>query len=97
MKKNTKKIPVIICTDKRGVIFGYTSSDKMPAVTLENARFCIYWHAGGIGSLAASGPVSGKDRVGAVIPKASFPDVHAVFYPTQEAVSAWESIPVYVG
>lgn len=91
----TKMIPVVVCTDRRGVIFGYAAKVTMPKIRLENARFCLYWSAGGVGGLAEHGPVA-ADRIGATIPVMHIPDAHAVMETTDAAADAWRKVPTYV-
>ena len=38
-------MPVIVCTDKRGVIFGYTTNHAARPIELTDARMCLYWSA----------------------------------------------------
>src|SRR6185437_2017311 len=57
--KTTKRQPVVVTTEHRGVFFGYLLEDKSPdRVILEDARMCVYWSAKvhGVLGLAATGP-----------------------------------------
>jgi len=43
--QNLPATPVVVCTDKRGVIFGYTHDYNARPILLHNARMCLYWSA----------------------------------------------------
>lgn len=98
--KTAKLQPVIVCTDKRGVFFGYVpSAAKVPLgesaeTTLANARMAVYWDASikGVLGLGSAGP-GPKCRVGQPVPSLRLRGIHAVIEPTAIAVSAWESAP----
>jgi hypothetical protein len=82
--------PVVIWTDKRGVIFGYTSNADARPIVLRNARMCLYWPSsvGGVFGLCDIGP--NKDsKIGAVIPSATFEGVTGVASVSPEAEKAW--------
>ena len=84
--------PVVICTDKRGVFFGYTS-DISETVYLRSARMCVYWPASqrGVIGLASDGPKSGAR----ISPAAdgTFMGVTCILEATPAAVKAWEAAP----
>jgi hypothetical protein len=53
-----KERPVIVCTEYKGVFFGYAEKTAGDVITLRRARCCIYWSAnvGGFMGLAEKGP-----------------------------------------
>ena len=82
--------PVVIWTDKRGVIFGYTSNVDARPIVLRNARMCLYWPSsvGGVFGLCDIGP--NKDsKISATLPSATFEGVTGVANVTPEAEKAW--------
>lgn len=87
--------PVVICTDKRGVFFGYlTGPNKMKRLTLKNARMCVYWppEQKGVMGLAIDGPHS-KCKITKAVPSVDFVNLHAILDCTPEAANAWEKAP----
>ena len=87
--------PVIVCTDKRGVVFGYTTDTSGDKITLTNARMCLYWSTdvGGVFGLAEKGPT--KDcKISAVAPAITLAEITAVFSVDDAAVKAWVKAPV---
>ena len=87
--------PVIVCTDKRGVVFGYTANIHARPIKLTKARMCLYWSAdvGGIFGLAEKGPT--KDcKISAVAPSITLEGVTAVFSVDAAAEKAWASAKV---
>lgn len=96
MKKTNGKSerPVVICTDRRGVFFGYVAGDvtgKDP-ITLTKARMCVYWSAAthGVLGLAADGPASGS-KVTAAAPLMELRQITCVIDCTPEAAAKWET------
>ena len=90
--------PMIVCTDKRGVIFGYAKKDrpnKRGQITLENARMCLYWPAsvGGVFGLGDVGP-NAETKISAKLSKVRLEGVTAIFDVSTEAENAWKSAPV---
>lgn len=93
--------PVIVCTDKRGVFFGYIPAatdihdllGPESKVTLTRARMAVYWSrdVGGIMGLASSGP-SKSCRIGPAVTVALV-GVHGVVDVEAEAATKWESAP----
>ena len=84
--------PVIVCTDKRGVVFGYTDNVSARPIVLKDARMCLYWSAnvGGVFGLAEIGPT--KDcKISAVVPYITLEGVTAVMSVDDGAVKAWKS------
>lgn len=83
--------PVIVCTEYRGVFFGYAEDTSGDAVQLKRARMAIYFGTTrGVMELAETGPTE-KSRISARadidVRKAT-----AVFEVTPEAVERWESV-----
>jgi hypothetical protein len=89
------EIPVVVCTDKRGVVFGYTKNAAARPIHLKNARMCLYWSAdvGGVFGLAESGPSDGC-KISAVVPAISLEGVTAIMSVDEKADKAWNSAPV---
>lgn len=95
--------PVVVCTQHRGVFFGYTDDLLAEPIVLRGARMALYWSSktGGVQGLAAKGPtdaVTGDGARGSRIGEASdavLRDVTAVFPCTPEAVAAWQAAPTY--
>lgn len=82
--------PVVVWTDKRGVIFGYTDNVDARPIALRNARMCLYWPSsvGGVFGLCDIGP--NKDsKISATLPSATFEGVTGVASVTPEAEQAW--------
>jgi len=90
--------PVIVCTDKRGVIFGYAKKDcpnKRGQIKLKQARMCLYWPAsvGGVFGLGEIGP-NADTKVSATLRKVRLEGVTAIFDVTKTAEAAWVDAPV---
>lgn len=88
-------IPVLVCTDKRGVVFGETTNANARPIILTNARMCLYWSSdvGGVFGLAEKGPT--KDcKISAVCPSVTLEGITAVFSVDPAAVKAWASAKV---
>lgn len=88
-------VPVVVCTDKRGVVFGYTNNVEARPIKLTDARMCLYWSAdvGGVFGLAEKGPT--KDcKISATAPSLSLEGVTAIFSVDPAAVKAWSSAKV---
>ena len=90
--------PVLVTTEFRGVFFGYADDTSGDAITLTNARNCIYWPAtnGGFAGLASEGPDKGA-RIGAKVEKIDLRKVTSVTEVSEAAVKAWEAANVYRG
>lgn len=87
--------PVVVCTDKRGVVFGYTENVHARPILLTGARMCLYWSAdvGGVFGLAEGGPT--KDcKISAVVPSISLEGVTAIMSVDDKAEKAWKSAKV---
>lgn len=93
--KNHAAKPVIVCTDKRAVIFGYTTNVAARPITVTDARMALYWSAdvGGVFGLAERGPTSGC-KISAVAPSLTLEGVTAIFTVDPAAEKAWKSAKV---
>ena len=59
MSKSNGERPVIVCTEYRGVFFGYAKDTSGDVIHLRAARMAIYWGVTkGIMQLAETGPTS---------------------------------------
>lgn len=86
---------VVVCTDKRGVVFGMTYNPLARPILLSDARMCLYWSAdvGGVFGLAENGPT--KDcKISAVVPSIALEGVTAVMSVDPKAEKAWKSAKV---
>ena len=92
--EHTEK-PVLVWTDRRGVIFGYTKDEHARPIRLDRARMALYWSkdVGGVFGLAENGPTSGC-KISAELPSATFEGVTGVASVSDAAVKAWTSAPV---
>jgi len=82
--------PVIICTEHRGVFFGYATDTSGDTVKLSRARMGIYWGTTrGVMELAETGPTA-KSRISARA-DIDVRKVTAVFEVTPEAAAKWEA------
>jgi len=88
-------IPVVVCTDKRGVVFGYTDDVKARPINLTKARMCLYWSSdvGGAFGLGERGP-SKDSKVSAVLSSVSLEGVTVIFTVDPAAEKAWNSAKV---
>src|ERR1035437_3998471 len=90
-----KTIPVVVCTDKRGVVFGYCANTSARPIVLEKARMCLYWSAdvGGVFGLGEKGPT--KDcKISAIAPHIPLEGVTAIFSVDPIAEKAWDSAKI---
>ena len=82
--------PVIVCTEHRGVFFGYASDTSGDRINLTGARMAIYFGTTkGVMQLAETGPTSASkisSRADIEVRK-----VTAVFEVKPEAVTKWEA------
>jgi hypothetical protein len=93
--------PVIVCTEFRGVFFGYLSpADEALAaggsdrVKLTRCRNCLYWptEQKGFVGLATEGPLTGC-RVGPAAESIELRKVTAIVAVSDAAADRWESEP----
>lgn len=82
--------PVIICTEHRGVFYGYATDTSGDVVKLARAKMAIYWGTTrGVMELAHTGPTS-KSRISAPA-DIEVRKVTAVFDVTPEAEAKWNA------
>ena len=89
------KIPVVVCTDKRAVVFGFTENKDADPILVTEARMCLYWSkaTGGVFGLSEKGP--DKDcKISATTNSVSPSGITAVFDVTEAAISAWQAAPI---
>ena len=93
--RDHEEIPVLVCTDKRGVVFGYTCNANARPIKMMKARMALYWSAdvGGVFGLAEKGPTSGC-KISAVAPSLTLEGVTAVFSIDPIAEKAWNAAKV---
>lgn len=88
--------PVIVCTDKRGVFFGYVDGDTVgkDPIVLRRARMCVYWSEATRGALglASTGPGKGS-RISPAGPSIELRGITCVMECSPEAVAVWEQGP----
>jgi len=81
--------PVIICTEHRGVFFGYASDTTGKDVILKRARMAIYWGTTrGVMELAETGPTE-KSKISSRA-DLDLRSVTCVMEVTPKAVAKWE-------
>lgn len=85
--------PVIVCTEFRGVFFGYADDTSGDPIHLKNARCAVYWDATrrGILGLASDGP-GDRCRIGKPA-DIELRKITAVIEVSPTAVKAWENAP----
>lgn len=89
MATKTKR-PVIVCTEHRGVFFGYATNTAGSKIKLTGARMAIrFGTTRGVMELAETGPTS-KSLVSARA-DIDVRKVSAVFEVTSKATQAWEA------
>ena len=82
--------PVIVCTEFRGVFFGYATDTSGDTIQLKRARMAIYWGTTrGVMELAEVGPNS-KSKISARA-DLEVRKVTAVFEVTEAGAKAWET------
>lgn len=86
---------VVVCTDKRGVVFGTTTNTAARPIALTDARMALYWSAdvGGMFGLAEKGPTKGC-KISATAPSLTLEGVTAIFTVDPAAAKAWVAAPV---
>ncbi len=89
MAKKMEKRPVIVCTEHRGVFFGYSDDTTGTTINLTKARMAIYFGTSrGVMELAETGPTS-KSKISARA-DIDVRKITAVFEVTPEATKKWE-------
>jgi hypothetical protein len=85
-----KQRPVIVCTEHRGVFFGYATDTEGTEIKLAKARMAIHFGTTrGVMELAETGPTIRSDvsaQADIYVRK-----VTAVFEVTESAAKAWEA------
>ncbi len=82
--------PVIVCTEFRGVFFGYASDTSGDRINLRGAKMAIYWGTTkGVMELAETGPTS-KSRISSPA-DIELRKVTSVFEVTEAAAKKWEA------
>ena len=90
-KKSTER-PVIICTEYKGVFFGYTTDTSGDMIRLRSARMAIYWGTTrGVMELAETGPTP-QSKISARA-DIEVRKITAVFEVSGAAVAKWEAAP----
>lgn len=83
---------MIICTEFKGVFFGYATDTSGERINLKRARMAIYFGTTkGVFQLAETGPTSASKisaRADIEVRR-----ITAVFEVTPDAVSKWENFP----
>lgn len=88
--KTKSERPVIVCTEHRGVFFGYATDTSGETVHLKRARMAIYWGTTrGVMQLAETGPTS-TSRISSRA-DVDLRKVTAVFEVTAASAEKWES------
>jgi len=86
----SKGRPVIVCTEFRGVFFGYAADTKSDTIHLTGSRMAIYWGTTkGVLELAETGPTP-KSKISARA-DIEVRKITAVFEVTPQAADRWES------
>jgi hypothetical protein len=81
--------PVIVCTEFRGVFFGYAEDTSGDVIHLKRARMAIYFGTTkGVMQLAETGPTK-QSKISARA-DVEVRKVTAVFAVTDQAAKAWE-------
>lgn len=87
-KKSTER-PVIVCTEHRGVFFGYTDDTTGATIELKRARMAIHFGTTrGVMELAETGPTD-KSKVSARA-DLQLRKITATMEVTPEATKRWE-------
>src|SRR5882672_8922164 len=88
-------VPVLVCTERRGVVFGYTTNASARPIKMTGARMCLYWSTdvGGVFGLCDNGPTPGC-KISATVPSVSLEGVTAVFAVDAKAEAAWKAAPI---
>jgi hypothetical protein len=90
-KAKAAERPVIVCTEFRGVFFGYAEDTAGDRINLKRARMAIYWGTTrGVMELAEVGP-NAKSKISARA-DIEVRKVTAVFEVTPAAAEKWESV-----
>lgn len=89
MSEETLGRPVIVCTEHRGVFFGYTEDSSGDVIHLKKARMAIqFGTTKGVMQLAETGP-TGSSKISARA-DLEVRKITAIFEVNLAAVEAWE-------
>lgn len=89
MAKAKTERPVIVCTEHRGVFFGYATDTSGDVIDLKKARMAIYFGTTkGVMQLAETGPTS-SSKISARA-DIQLRKITSVFEVTPDATAAWE-------
>lgn len=89
-KKKPVSRPVIICTEYKGVFFGYADDTSGDVIKLRGARMAIRWGTTrGVMELAETGPTA-SSKISAMA-DIEVRKITAVFEATAPASKAWEA------
>ena len=91
MKAKLDQRPVIVCTEFRGVFFGYAEDTTGDTIRLAGARMAIYWGTSrGVMELAETGPTS-SSKISA---KADIEvrKITAIFEVSEAAHAKWKEL-----
>ncbi len=82
---------VLVCTEFRGVFFGYTKDVMAEPIALRRARNCVSWPESqhGFVGLATKGPLEGA-KIGPAADMPRIAKVTCVVLCTPEAIAGWE-------
>lgn len=88
-----KERAVIVCTEYKGVFFGFATNTKGDVIDLKRARCAIYWSSdvGGFMGLAEKGPTS-SCKIGATA-DLELRKVTCVLEVSPSAEKAWVDAP----
>ena len=88
--EKTKERPVLVCTEHRGVFFGYSAYTEGSAIKLRSGRMAIYWGTTrGVLELAETGPTA-KSKISARA-DLDVRKITLVMEVTPAAVEKWEA------
>ncbi len=89
-KAHAPERPVIVCTEYKGVFFGYATDTTGDIIHLKRARMAMYWGTSkGVMQLAETGPTSSsKISASADI---ELRKITSVFEVAPDAARAWEA------
>lgn len=90
-RKQKTERAVLVCTEFRGVFFGYATDTEGDTIKLSRARNIVYWPAEtqGFLGLASTGPVKGA-RVGPAVDLLELRKITCVAEVSLEAAKRWE-------
>lgn len=85
---------VVVCTEKRGVFFGYAEDTKGDRITLKGARMCVRWTSAikGVLGLASLGP-DGSCKISPAVAELELRGITCVMTCSPESIERWESAP----